>query len=164
MTSKLTWNDHINQICTKARKLVGMLYRQFYTWADTNTLLCIYLTCIRPHLEYACQLWDPYTSKGKQALEAVQKFACKVCLKKWDLDYERMLQLLDLQPLSVRRQYLKLTTMYNIIAGNSYFPPYIFVPSNFPYSCNHRLYNHLPALIICIHPMFIVLSPHGIEY
>ena len=60
-------------------------------------LLCIYLNCIRPHLEYACQLWDPHSSKGTQALEVVQIFACKVCLKKWDLDYERMLQLLDLQ-------------------------------------------------------------------
>ena len=60
VTSKLSWTDHINHICSKARKLVGMLYRQFYTWADTSTLLRIYLTCIRPHLEYVCQLWDPY--------------------------------------------------------------------------------------------------------
>ena len=64
VTSKLSWTDHINHICSKARKLVvGMLCRQFYSWADTSTLLCIYLTCIRPHLEYACQLWDPYTDK-----------------------------------------------------------------------------------------------------
>ena len=40
-----------------------------------------------------------------QSLEAV---ACKVCLKQWDLDYESMLQLLDLPYLSVRRKYLKL--------------------------------------------------------
>ena len=73
-----------------------MLYRQFYTWADTSTLPCIYLTCIRPHLEYACQLWDPYTDKGTQALESVQKFACKVCLKQWDMDYESMLEQLEL--------------------------------------------------------------------
>ena len=34
VTSKLSWSDHIEQICTKARRLVGMLYRQFYCWAD----------------------------------------------------------------------------------------------------------------------------------
>ena len=34
VTSTLTWKDHIQQICTKARKLVGLLYRQFSTWAD----------------------------------------------------------------------------------------------------------------------------------
>ena len=27
VTSRLTWSDHIEQICTKARKLVGLLYR-----------------------------------------------------------------------------------------------------------------------------------------
>ena len=137
VSSRLTWSDHIEQICTKARKLVGMLYRQFYSWADTSTLLLIYLTCIRPHLEYACQLWAPFTCKGIQSLEAVQKFACKVCLKRWNLDYNSMLQLLNLPSLSVRREFLKLTTMYNIIDGFLQFPSGIFVQSNFPYCCNH---------------------------
>ena len=81
VSSRLTWSDHIEQICAKARKLFGMMYRQFYSWADSNTLLLIYQTCVRPHLEYACQLWDPFLNKGMQSLEAVQKFACKVCLK-----------------------------------------------------------------------------------
>ena len=43
--------------------IVGMLYRQIYSWADSNTLLLIYCTCIRPHLEYACQIWDPFSNK-----------------------------------------------------------------------------------------------------
>ena len=73
VTSRLTWSDHIEQVCTKARNLVGTSYRQFYSWADSNTLLLIYCTCIRPHLEYACQLWDPFSNKGMQSLEAVQK-------------------------------------------------------------------------------------------
>ncbi len=54
-------------------------------WTDTATLRTLYLTCIRPHLEYACQLWAPYTkSTGIDELEKVQKYACKVCLKRWD--------------------------------------------------------------------------------
>jgi len=36
----------------------------------------------------ASQLWDLYTSQGIQSLESIQKFACKVCLKQWDLDYK----------------------------------------------------------------------------
>ena len=136
VSSRLTWSDHIEQVCAKARKLVGMLYRQFYSWADSKTLLLIYRTCIRPHLEYACQLWDPFLNKGTQSLEAVQKFACKVCLKQWDLDYDSMLQLLNLPRLSVRRKYLKLTTMYNIVSGLMHFPSSIFVQSNLPYYLN----------------------------
>ena len=64
LRANLVWSHHTNIFYTKARKLVGMLYRQFYSWADTNTLLTIYCTCIQPHLEYACQLWNPFTTKG----------------------------------------------------------------------------------------------------
>ncbi len=78
VTSTLKWKDHIKQICTKARKLIGMLYRQFSTWADTSTLRCLYLTCIIPHLEYACQLWDPYTNKG---MHSVTGNYTKICLQ-----------------------------------------------------------------------------------
>ena len=46
VTSRLNWSDYIEQICTKARKLVGILYWQFYSWAESNTLLLIYCTCI----------------------------------------------------------------------------------------------------------------------
>jgi len=28
---------------------------------------------------YACTVWDPYLAKERTLLEAVQKFACKVC-------------------------------------------------------------------------------------
>ena len=97
--------------------------------ACTTVVLLFYTTCIRLHLEYACQLWDPYTSKSWLSLEAVQKFASKVCLKMWDLDYNTMLQLLNLPPLSVRREYLKLTAMYMAIHTTL---PYLPTIPNFP--------------------------------
>jgi len=77
VTLKAFCADHTKQIRCKARKLVGMNYRQFYALADTNTLLRIYLTCIHPHLEYVCQLWDPNTTKGVQSLESVQKLLAR---------------------------------------------------------------------------------------
>ncbi len=49
------------------------------------------------------------------------------------VDYN-MLQLLNLPPLSVRREYLKLTAMYNIVNGYSYYPSGMFVQSNSPYT------------------------------
>ena len=80
--------------------------------------------------------------KGTQALESVQKFACKVCLKRWDMDYESMLQQLELTSLS-RRNFLKLTTMYNIINGTLYFPTGYFVQNYFPYSSSHGTLNYI---------------------
>ena len=52
-----------------------MLYRRFYSEADTSILIMLYLTQVRPSLEYVVQVWDPHLVKDTQALESVQKFA-----------------------------------------------------------------------------------------
>ena len=90
VTETLTWSEHLQQVCTNARRLIGMMYRQFYLWTDTSVLRSIYITCICPHLEYAAQLWDPHVKRDIQLLESVQKFACKVCLKCWDMGYNNV--------------------------------------------------------------------------
>ena len=114
-----------------------MLYRQFYAWADTSTMLCIYVTCIRPHLEYACQLcMGPLHNQGYTVI-GISTEICLQSLKQWDMNYESMLEQLDLTPLSQRRKLLKLITMYNIVNGTVYFPNGYFVQSHFPYSSNH---------------------------
>ena len=69
---------------------------------DTSTLITIYLTYIRRHLEYAAQLWDLYNKKDIELLDSVQKFAYIKC---WDMDYQNMLHCLDIPPLSVKRRY-----------------------------------------------------------
>ena len=34
----LTWSNHIQNICSKARRLVGLLFRQFYYYAESSTI------------------------------------------------------------------------------------------------------------------------------
>ena len=80
-----------------------------------KNIYIFYVSCIRPHLEYACQLWDPYTSESINILEGVQKFACRVCLGHSCSDYEAMLHRLDIPTLLTHRRYLKITTMFNIM-------------------------------------------------
>ena len=51
---------------------------------DTNnclTVLKLYMAPIRPHLEYATQVWNPYLVKDINSLERVQKFALRICSK-----------------------------------------------------------------------------------
>ena len=82
---------------------------------------------IRPHLEYAAPIWDPHL-KDTTKLENVQKFALKMCLKKWDIGYQELLDLSQLPTLENRRLYLKLCTLYKIIHGHFCFPPNVFLP------------------------------------
>ena len=42
LNSDLSWSPHITNLCTKARQLVGLLYRRFYKHANTSTLLQLY--------------------------------------------------------------------------------------------------------------------------
>ena len=80
LRSNLGWSDHITMICSKARKLLGLLYRQFYNHATTDTIKQLYVSLIRPHLEYAAPLWDPHLQKDVDMLENVQKFAMNLLL------------------------------------------------------------------------------------
>ena len=75
-----SWTPHINTICLKTRKLVGMLFQKFYCHTDSHSLLKLYLSTVHPHLEYASSVWDPYLKKNIDAIEHVQKLALKVCL------------------------------------------------------------------------------------
>ena len=125
-TSDLSWMQHIESICAKARRLLGLLYRRFYQQSQPETLLRLYTSLVRPHLEYASPVWSPYTIKDIALLENVQKFGCKLCTKQWDSGYEQLLELLDLPKLSTRRLYLDLSTMYKIIHGLLYFPSDVF--------------------------------------
>ncbi len=94
-----SWDDHINSVCLKGRKLLGFLYRNFYKSISASRFKSLYIiSYVRPHFEYASVVWDPHLVKHKNQLEPVQKFACKLCLNVWNIDYDSMLSELCLQP------------------------------------------------------------------
>ncbi len=80
-------------------------------------MLRIYLTCIRPDMEYAVQVWSPYQKGHITSLESVQRFALKVCSKQWNADYLALLKKYKIHTLEERRYYLNLCFLYKIIAG-----------------------------------------------
>ena len=115
ITSNLSWLPHITSLCNKTRRLVGMVYRKFYQHSDSRTLLKLYLSIIRPHIEYASPVWDPYHKTEIEAIESVQKFALKKCLKSWNSNDEQLLLEARLPTLKARRSALSLGHLYKII-------------------------------------------------
>ena len=118
----LTWSEHISGICNKAKQILGLIYRQFYNHSSPSTVKQLYLSLVRPHLEYACQLWDPYTQNDINKLESVQKFALKLVSHRWDASYEELTRLMNVPMLSERRLHLKLVQVYKILHGLCDFP------------------------------------------
>ena len=140
-SSDATWSAHIISVCLRARRLIGMLYRKLYCYADTPSLLKLYLTTVRPHLEYASSVWDPYLKKDIEAIERVQKFGLKVCLKNWHCSYDNLLNIANIPTLASRRQQLKLGQLFNIINGYSVFPDSPAARSVSPYLSSIRSTN-----------------------
>ena len=83
---------------------------------------------VRPHLEYASDVWDPHLLKDKTLIENVQKFGLRICAKQWDLGYNELLSNFAASMLQSRRLEHKLSTMFKIVHNLTVFPPSIFVP------------------------------------
>ena len=122
ITDDLSWSTHISVIARKARKVLGLLYRQFSAWSPPEVLLQLYKSLVRPHLEYASQVWNPHLIKDIDQLESIQKFALKVCFKQWDSSYSDLLQSSNLPTLSHRRKYLGLCYFYKLVNNIFEFP------------------------------------------
>ena len=81
LTPSLSWSNHIAAICSKARKLLGLIFRHFYSHSSPSTLIKLYISLIRPHLEYCSLIWDPSSPTLIRSLESVQLFALKLASK-----------------------------------------------------------------------------------
>ena len=114
LAADLTWSSHISNICAKTRKLIGLTYRQFHL-CKPETVLKLYTTFIRPHLEYASAVWDPHLAKDIQSLEQAQKFALRLCYRDWTCRYEQLLERARLPTLSERRKQAKLCQLFKIV-------------------------------------------------
>ena len=128
LTSTLCWSEHINEICSRAKRMVGLLYRRFYQNTSPQSLFQLYIALVRPHTEYASQVWNPHLQKDIDQFERVQKFALRMCAKQWDLGYADLLNLFNAPSLVDRRNYLSLCTMYKVVHELVYFPYDLFVP------------------------------------
>ena len=133
ITSDLSWSSHISNCCNKTRRLVGLLYRRFQQHSSPTTLLRLYCSFIRPHLEYASIVWNPYQKGDIAKLEDVQKFSLRVCFKSWDKSYDELLLNSRLQSLQKRRVVASLCHLFKIIKGITEFndPPLQFQGSSY---------------------------------
>ena len=74
--SKLTFENHINETVNKANSIMGVIRRTF-EFLDIKTFRLLYTSLVRPHIEYANQVWNPYLKKHIDMLENVQRRATK---------------------------------------------------------------------------------------
>ena len=62
------WNDHVNEITTKANKTLNFLRRVLRT-CSAKSKERAYKALVRPIVEYSATVWDPYVTKNIQQVE-----------------------------------------------------------------------------------------------
>ena len=77
---RLSWGSHVRKVISKAGKRVGMLGR-LRDNLTTHSANVVYISLIRPILEYCDTLWGCCGERNSQALEALQKRAGRIVAK-----------------------------------------------------------------------------------
>ncbi len=114
---KLSFSNHMATKIKKANSIMGVIRRTYAYLDDDTTFLLLYKALVRPHLEYANQVWSPHLKKDIVAIENVQRRATKMLPGMRDLTYEQQLRNLKLPTLHYRRLRGDMIEMYKILNG-----------------------------------------------
>ena len=117
----LSWDNHINNICVKASRVLGLIKRTFAT-KNRQGIEIAFKVLVLPVLEYGCPVWNPYLQKHIHALESIQRRAtCLICGSSFP--YADRLKKLGWSTLEDRRKYLSLVSLFKVIFGYIYINP-----------------------------------------
>ena len=113
--SDLKWNSHVNNICNKANRTLGFLKRNLNI-SSSSIKEQAYKSLVRPSLEYACCVWDPYLTEDILNLEKVQRRAARYVTNRYrnTSSVGDMLSSLDWRSLADRRTDARLIMLYKI--------------------------------------------------
>lgn len=118
LTSNLSWETHIEAVCSKAQGKLAFLRRKLRN-APPAMKLTAYKSLIRPALEYADIIWDPYQKYLVKKIERIQNLAVRFIFS----DYSRhtsvtnLLNKAHLPSLARRRITSKLKFLYLLYHG-----------------------------------------------
>ena len=119
-TTNLKWKNQVITAANKANQMLGRIKKSFAHF-DCKLLRNLYLTFIRPFLEFAVPVWSPILKSDCNLIERVQHGTTKLIPSIRNLSYEDRLKALDLTTLVVRRQRGDLIQLYKIMHDEDKF-------------------------------------------
>jgi len=76
LDKSMHWSYHIQALCKKANKTLNFIRRNLNK-CDKSIKASAYLTIVRPLLEYASCVWDPYQKYLIHDIEKIQRHAAR---------------------------------------------------------------------------------------
>lgn len=124
LDSALSFRNHYEEIIDKARRQLGFVSKLSMEFRDPYTLKSLYVSLVRPLLETASIVWDPYHSTVASRIESVQKRFVRFALRNlpWNdslnlPSYESRCQLIGLETLMQRRKRAKAIFIAKLLAA-----------------------------------------------
>jgi len=85
-----------SEAARKANRMLGMIKRNFVD-RSKETIIPLYKSLVRPHLEHCYQIWSLYCKKDIKLIEGVQRRATKLVAGMQELNYNERLKKLGIQ-------------------------------------------------------------------
>ena len=117
ITPDLKWETHIVNIVKRANSLLYLIKKSFSN-LSLEMVRKIYLAYVRPKLEYAHCIWNPYYIKDIDMLERVQRRVTKMPAELRTLSYGERLRVFKLTTLRERRLRGDLIETFKILGGH----------------------------------------------
>lgn len=113
-TSNLSWSSHVFNITSAAKKKAGWVLSCFRD-RSPSTMLTLYKSVVRSHLEYGCPLWNGLSLTNLRDIEAIQRsFTTKISCPAHVNTYWDRLEYLNLMSLQRRRERYVIISMWKI--------------------------------------------------
>ena len=118
INNKLSWNNHIDNTTKKANASLAFLRRNLQI-SQHHIKERAYTTLVRPQLEYAASVWDPYTKQKQKQIEMVQRRAARFVYRNYsrEASVTAMIEKLKWRSLMQRRADIRLIMMYKCLNG-----------------------------------------------
>ncbi len=133
ISNDLSWGNHINNVVCRANRTIGFLRRNIHA-CPKEVKTAAYTTLVRPTIEYAAAVWDPYSKNHIMQLDAVQRRAARFVNNNfYDKDQgavTSMLNNLNWETLEQRRAKIRDVLMYKVVHNLVDIPSVLLIPSD----------------------------------
>jgi hypothetical protein len=137
ISSDMKWTTHINSICHKA-SVRSFQFLKTIQSRNIWTFKKLFITYIRPQLEYNSQIWSPYLQEDINRVETIQRNFTKKAFERCNIPFssygDRLIKM-DILSLQSRREFLDLLFLYKLM--NNFYD----LDFNTFFSFKHRTYS-----------------------
>lgn len=119
---KLNFKLHFNYIINKANSMLGFIKRWSKEFSDPYILKSLFTCLVRPNLEYASQVWNPYYDIHIRRIESIQRNFIRYALRQFEWlnplilpPYLDRLNLIHLATLQKRRELADVIFLTEVI-------------------------------------------------